>query len=326
MKKILLVGYYGFGNLGDELMRISIKKFLKRENYQVVELLPKEVKYENAYSRFNIISVLNAISKSDIVICGGGGVLQDKTSFRSFMYYYLIFKISLFLRKPVIFFGNSFGPFKRYLSRILFKDLLRNKKLYIFSRDEVSYKYVKKYNNKAFIYTDPSIPILSEEKYEKKVQRKAVIVPRKFRSYVPVLLCLANQGFTNVVFAPFSPEDVPLAKRLSNFSVKKLKVSYCDVEDSISHIKQSELVISERFHGALIAAYFEVPFISLKDEKFRRFFHKYQKDYNGYAKGIIEASYKISKVKGIKLQVRKQMEEDAKEMYEKLKNLIHNLA
>ena len=326
MKKILLIGYYGYGNLGDELMRKSIKEFLIKENFEILELLPKSEKHDNSFKRFNFFSIIKALIKSDIVICGGGGILQDKTSLKSFLYYYFVFELSAFLGKPLIFFGNSFGPFKRYLSRKLFRNLLKNKKLYIFARDEISYNYVKRCNVKSYLGTDPAINFLKNVEIKPKKNGQVVIIPRKFKSYVPILLNLANQGFSEVVFVPFSPEDIPLAKKMSNFSVKGLKLSYISqIENAIEYIQQSEMVISERFHGSLIASYFGVPFVSIKDEKFRRFFHKYIKNYEGYAKDIVEASYKISIIKDYKIEVKEKMERDMEEMYEKLKKLVHNL-
>lgn len=326
MKKILLVGYYGYGNLGDELMRKSIKDFLINENFEILELLPKSKKENNSFERFNVFSIIKAILKSDIVICGGGGILQDKTSLNSFLYYYFVFKLSAFLGKPLIFFGNSFGPFKRYLSRKLFRNLLKNKKLYIFARDEVSYKYVKLCNQKSILGTDPAISFLKNVELKSKKNGQVVIIPRKIKTYVPVLLSLSNLGFTEVIFVPLSPEDIPLAKKLSNFSVKGLKLSYVSqVENAIEYIQQSEMVISERFHGSLISSYFGVPFVSIKDEKFRRFFHKYLKDYKGYAKDIVDASYKISVIKDYRIEVKEKMERDMEEMYERFKKLVHNL-
>lgn len=329
MKKILLIGYYGYGNLGDELMRESIKEFLNKENFKILELLPKKLANSgSSFSRFNLFSVFKALMTSNIVIYGGGGIFQDKTSFKSFLYYYLVFKFALFFGKPVIFFGNSFGPFNWILSRYLFKDILKSKNLYIFARDEVSYNYAKRYNPRTYLVTDPAIRKLTKIKPIDTKDKKAVIIPRKFKNYIPVLLSLSNEGFSEVVFVPFSPEDIQLAKKLSNFSVRGIKVSYCNqIEMAIDHIQQSKIVISERFHGSLISAYFGIPFISIKDEKFRRFFQKYFRNYQGYANDVVEASYKIPDIKGVKLgKVKESMDKDMEEMYEKFKSLVHNIS
>ncbi|MBO8160341.1 MAG: polysaccharide pyruvyl transferase family protein [Thermosipho sp. (in: Bacteria)] len=326
MKKVLLVGYYGFGNIGDELMRNSVKLFLKDEGFEIHELLPKKEESTISYNRFNFLSVLKAIKKTDVVVCGGGGVLQDKTSFKSFIYYYTVFRTALLFNKPVIFFGNSFGPLKRKITRHLFKKLLKNEKLYIFARDMVSFKYASRYNKKIYLGTDPAIPVLRNIENEKnKNTKKAVIIPRRIRSYVPILLSLVKEGFEEVTFVPFAPEDLALSKRLSNFSVKNLRVGYCEVNEAIKNILESSLIISERFHGALIAGYFGIPFISIKDEKFRRFFKKYFNDSKVYAKDILDASYKISEITGFKIEVKQAMEKDVEDMFEKFRILLRNI-
>lgn len=325
MKKILLVGYYGFGNFGDELMRVSIKEFLLEKNYYVYELLPKNNMNKNSYNRFNPISILKAILKADVIICGGGGVLQDKTSFKSLLYYYLIFRTVLLLNKPLIFFGNSFGPFKNYFSRHLIKNLFQNKKLYIFARDQVSYKYTKLFNKNTFLYTDPAIRKLSEISINNDKNninhKKAVIIPRKIKNYIPILFNLKQEGINEVIYIPFAPEDKFLAKKLSNFTIKGVRTRYS--ENIIEEITNSKIVITERFHGALISAFFEKPFISINDEKFRRFFWKYSKEKVFYARDLLDASIKITKVKSP--QVSRKMLEETNEMYKKLGDLILNL-
>lgn len=322
MKNVLLIGYYGYGNYGDELMRQSIKEFLIEKNYRVMELLPKEKKKLNEYNRFNPFSVIKAIIKSDVVICGGGGVLQDKTSFKSFMYYYLLFKTALLFGKPLIFFGNSFGPFYNYASRILMKNLLESKKLYIFARDPVSYRYAKNFNKNSFLCTDPGIRKLGSIKVESsKESNKAVIIPRRIKNYVPLLLTLKSQGINEVVYVPFSPQDEVLAKRLSNISIKGLNSRFSNL--IIEEISSSKIVVSERFHGSLVSAFLGKAFISVNDEKFRRFFNRYSSNNSHFAHDLFDASLKVKEL--VNPNIYKKMKEDAEEMYEKLEKLLVNL-
>ncbi|WP_233119538.1 polysaccharide pyruvyl transferase family protein [Thermosipho affectus] len=317
-KTILLVGYYGFGNFGDELMRKSIKTFLKGKNFNVLELLPKDKLSHGGYNRFNLVSVISAILKSDVVVCGGGGILQDKTSLRSFIYYYTIFKLSLLLKKPVVFFGNSFGPLNYYFSRVLLKDLLKNDNLYIFARDPVSYKFSKCFNENTYLCTDPGIMGLSDK--ELSFEKKAVIIPRKIKSYIPILFDLKRKGIKEVVFLPFSPEDVNLAKKLSNFSIKGLKMYF---SSDISEIFSSSIVISERFHGSLIAAFYGKPFVSIKDEKFRRFFSKYENNDTYFANNLFEVALKLKDIQPP--NISKKMKEECVQMYRMLEKLLLNI-
>ncbi|QTA38749.1 polysaccharide pyruvyl transferase family protein [Thermosipho ferrireducens] len=327
MKNLLLIGYYGFGNLGDEMMVSTIKDFLLSQGFNVNIPVPKEkILNQKQFNRFNILKLFENILKADAIICGGGGVLQDKTSFKSFFYYYSIFEFSLLMRKPVIFFGNSFGPVRKKLSMLLLKRLLKQKKLYIFARDPVSSKYASQHNSHTFLATDPAIRFLSKlDITPSKRTDTAVIIPRKFRSYIPVLLNLKHLGFKNIIFLPFAPEDEILAKRLANFSIKGLNMSFSKPEEAIEKITKASVIISERFHGSLTAAYFDIPFISVKDEKFRRFITPYLPVYPGFAFDILDAAKKIELVLNESFSLKGSLLEACEGMYTKFGELLHNL-
>ena len=94
MKRILLAGYYGFGNLGDEaILEMAIKQILEITDRKNITVLSgnKEVtnkKYNvNTIDRYNVFSIINQLMKSDALVFGGGSLLQDITSKRSIYYF-----------------------------------------------------------------------------------------------------------------------------------------------------------------------------------------------------------------------------------------------
>ncbi len=139
--KVLLVGYYGYENFGDELMLKSIQDFLDKVQIEYVITMPHKVS-ENTISRFNPFEVIPAIVKSDAVVVGGGGILQDITSTRSFLYYYSFLEAALLFNKPIILFANSIGPVKKKFNRFLLRALLNHKNVFVFGRDPVTVRYV----------------------------------------------------------------------------------------------------------------------------------------------------------------------------------------
>ena len=86
-KKILLLGYYGFGNAGDELILLSllneIKHITPETRITVLSNNPHKTSRDygvRAVNRRNPLALVKEIWATDVVVLGGGGLLQDTTS------------------------------------------------------------------------------------------------------------------------------------------------------------------------------------------------------------------------------------------------------
>ena len=94
MSKIVISGYYGFANAGDEAMLTAIIKSL-RSTETAVELnvisgdpVGTAARHRVAsIHRFNPLEIVPALAGCDLLISGGGSLLQDVTSKRSLLYY-----------------------------------------------------------------------------------------------------------------------------------------------------------------------------------------------------------------------------------------------
>ena len=109
---ILISGYYGFGNLGDELILKNIRNELERRfpgaGITVLSSCPADTRHchgVNAISRWNPIRVSVAMWKSDLFILGGGGLIQDHTSSRSLLYYAGVLMLAWVFRVPSFLFS-----------------------------------------------------------------------------------------------------------------------------------------------------------------------------------------------------------------------------
>jgi len=146
MHKVLVSGYYGFGNAGDEaiLMAIveSMKKFNKNIKFTALSADPvstSSLHGINAVTRTSPLAVIRAIAQSDLVISGGGGLLQDVTSNRSIPYYLFIVYMAKKLNKKVMFYANGVGPVNREINKKLIR-IVGNMVDLITVRDEKSKK------------------------------------------------------------------------------------------------------------------------------------------------------------------------------------------
>ena len=130
MKKsfdVLLLGYYGFGNLGDELLCEAALSLLAshgvaKERVALLSATPRESESKfgvRAFNRWSIREILRACSASKSLLLGGGGLFQDSTSARSCFYYYAALRIARMLGLSIWAEGQSVGPLRGGLSRAL---------------------------------------------------------------------------------------------------------------------------------------------------------------------------------------------------------------
>ncbi|MFQ3550132.1 MAG: polysaccharide pyruvyl transferase CsaB [Armatimonadota bacterium] len=123
--KILISGYYGCANAGDEAVLAGIFEtfnLLKIDADIIVltsDIEDTKDKYPNAncVNKFSILKVIKEIKNSDIVISGGGSLLQDVTSKKSLQYYLLILRIAQFFKKKTMIYAQGIGPLKDASSR-----------------------------------------------------------------------------------------------------------------------------------------------------------------------------------------------------------------
>ena len=113
MSNIVISGYYGFGNAGDEAMLCAIIDAIRKEeadaHITVISGNPKETSKKhniNAVGTFSALGILKAIAHSDLVISGGGSLLQDATSIRNTYYYLSIMALAKLLGKKVMLYSQ----------------------------------------------------------------------------------------------------------------------------------------------------------------------------------------------------------------------------
>ncbi len=115
--RILVSGYYGFGNLGDEaLLEIIVAQLRTRFPLAEIDVLsaqPEETAHRlgvAATQRADIGLVRRALERADVVLSGGGGLLQNATSLKSLLYYAGIIRSAIKAGKKTMIFAQSIGP------------------------------------------------------------------------------------------------------------------------------------------------------------------------------------------------------------------------
>ena len=132
MYKILISGYYGFNNIGDEsILRTVIDNL--REKLPDVDITVLSQDPEQTAEKFGVKSVrrmslpdiFRAVGWCDLLLSGGGSLLQDATSGRSILYYLFILGLAQLLGRQTFIYSQGIGPISTPRNRRLTASILR---------------------------------------------------------------------------------------------------------------------------------------------------------------------------------------------------------
>ena len=122
--RVLMSGYYGFSNAGDDAILQSIHDGLARASGEIeVTVLshdPEQTRQRyglNALPSFNLPRLWHAVGQCDVLLSGGGSLLQDRTSTRSILYYLSVIRMAQLRGKKVMLYANGIGPVGRPANR-----------------------------------------------------------------------------------------------------------------------------------------------------------------------------------------------------------------
>jgi polysaccharide pyruvyl transferase CsaB len=160
-KQVLVSGYYGFDNLGDEAILeeliCELKEFCAPENIVILSNNPEQTEAKFAVksiNRWKLLDSARAMLQSKLFISGGGGLFQDSHSTGSVVYYGGQILLARALGAKTLVYAQGLGPLHRKLSRTLtsFFFKLVNK---ISVRDQKSQQMLKNWNIESELTADP---------------------------------------------------------------------------------------------------------------------------------------------------------------------------
>jgi polysaccharide pyruvyl transferase CsaB len=117
---VVVSGYYGFGNAGDELILAALCRALAGHEVTVLSADPAATRREHgvgAIARTDLAGIARAVARCDLLVSGGGGLLQDATGPGSIPYYLGVIVLGRLLRRPVMVYAQGIGPLRRGWAR-----------------------------------------------------------------------------------------------------------------------------------------------------------------------------------------------------------------
>lgn len=264
MKNILVSGYYGFDNFGDEAILAVLLEHLKGQKVTVLSADPEKTGMThnvNSINSFNSELILKRLNQFDVLISGGGSLLQNVTSMKSLIYYCGLIYLFAALGKDVVIFAQGIGPIKGLGATLITKIALKRCK-YISVRDERSLNLLKSWGIDANLVCDP---IFQMNIPNPNRTRKVGIQLRKFDTLTDklfdeivkqVALRFSDREIELIAFQ--DSDDIGISQVFLNKLRKKHPtinakiVSNLTIPQLIERVGEYDYLIAMRFHACLL--------------------------------------------------------------------------
>ena len=280
----LLCGYYGFGNMGDDiLLRSAIERARSELPHISLGALTQSPRRDGA--RFGVtcksrrlpLSVLNC----KYLIFGGGTLFQEDTSLRSLCYYSLLLLSAKARGAKIYLWGNGLGRPRSRFGRALTSRCL-DRADYIGLRDKNSLALARSLTQSPNIFLEndlaASTPPCTRERADFLLAGLfgtygapppfIIVAPRKkgnLASLTGVLKRAKARGLRLVFVAMCPKSDLPLTRALCKKTGGRI-LSGIGYSDLVGIARQSRGVYSMRLHAIIAARAAGVPFRSFSSD------------------------------------------------------------
>ncbi len=294
MTKILISGYYGFNNIGDDAILTtvvnSIRQSIDDADITVLSNSPKDTSEKfgvKALPRMSMKNIIKAVKGCDILISGGGSLLQDATSRISILYYLFIIRLAIMLKKKIFIYSQGIGPINSKFNRKLTASCLKRVDC-IAVRDEKSARFLKEIGVPEENVDISADPVLRLQKADTSKGREILesigcstddgrikvgfavksddTNPEYINELERSIRWLHKEKNADCILIPFHYEQdnkviTELSERLGNdvFSVTDKHLS----DEMLSIIGNMDVLVGVRLHSLIYAAVMDVPSIGI---------------------------------------------------------------
>lgn len=303
---MVLSGYYGFDNSGDDALLKAVIDNVRKEKPDtkilVLSKKPKETMEEhNVYSinRYDFFAIIQYLKRARLFVYGGGSLIQDITSTQSLIYYTFLLKFAKHYGLKLMVYGNGIGPITKK------HNISRAKKAlsicdYISLREPESLEEVKRLGvnlDKVSVKlsVDPvfTIEVETGKDMKKVFDNENIDVSKAYFAVSCRTWRYNDVNFTTKmakiideksikynlipIYVPMHPNDYSILKEIiSKSDVEHVLLSKVyDVGQLMSIISITKFTMSMRLHTLIYAVSTGVPIIGLVYDPKVKFFVKY---------------------------------------------------
>jgi len=304
--KIMISGYYGFNNTGDEAILKSMVRAFKEKipRIKMVVLSHSPLQTSQTYqvkaiNRLHLIDIMRCLRDTNLFISGGGGLLQDSTGKGwSILYYLGLILAAKIFKVPVMIYAQGIGPVNKQINKKLIKWIL-NKVDLITVRDNFSKELLENLGvvkPSIYVNSDP-VFLLKKKNINHTIDNypciQKLINPddrlligvsiREYKSngsdsksiFAQAADYLIENYQAKIIFLPFQfDEDVHISEEILSLMKNQadvLKVKL-EPEELLSLLTRLSLVVGVRLHSIIFSSMANIPFIALNyDPKVKYF-------------------------------------------------------
>jgi polysaccharide pyruvyl transferase CsaB len=291
---ILISGYYGFGNLGDEAILESIiselEKTVSKENIVVLSNDPQRHRKTYgvaAVDRWKLASLVELLPKAKLFISGGGGLFQDTNSPGSTIYYGGQIALARAFGAHPFIFAQGLGPLNSAAGRVATRLAAKLSKD-VTVRDKASLAMLTNWKVKAELTADPVWTLEETDLPESVIKQidtvrsgKGLTVGLSLRNshnfsdarreLLLATLLKALPEDASLVLLPLQkeqdlPQLEPFMKAWQSAGRKALLLDVSTLERPsqwVSLMRQFDLVVAMRLHALIFALKEGVPVMGL---------------------------------------------------------------
>lgn len=356
-KKILIAGFYGAYNLGDELMLQTLLSYIPKDMLKSVTVLL----YRNQmYDQLNLppVNFLHypctffdydfLAKRFDVLIWGGGAIIDDTyyTSRRTNLLGNMLIDLSdRFIKfdKKIAAIGLSAS---RQLTNIQYIEKLKfiaEKADYFSVRDKLSAELLKNYGIKN-ITEIPDIVFASKywETHKQFIQKKdvdcvgiSIVCQNETTEILNKLLDMINAEFGNectiklIPFFHLNENDVVFYKKFKDNLNNPKQVVICEYNNSIEEVckevDSTDIMINMRYHAMLISQMLGKPSLNIMYELSPHYYNKVTHIINEF--GTIENMVTLSDFTNKEFKELKSLKRpiDRYDLYEKASRKIEEI-
>jgi polysaccharide pyruvyl transferase CsaB len=295
MDRVLVCGYCGGINVGDEAIIATLANFLSEKfDYRVAILsgdpaasrhyIGEQFEYVQSFyprkagAHPSLLALVPAVKSCKAVFFAGGGLIQDVHSTSLLEHITLIAELAHSLGIPVFSLGIGAGPIRTEKGKALGKRFLfANSSIYL--RDEYSASYLRAlYENFDYEYfkvQNDTITLLGQRERDSNNNKLIGICFRDWSGFerewlLSICEKLAADG-CKLIFMAYESVDMEIYCFLRDRLGEAIVISdESTLENSLNTIAKLDALLSMRLHANIFAMLYSVPFVALSyDEKLR---------------------------------------------------------
>ena len=285
--RYLLVGNYGVGNLGDEMLREYFLKTYPETEWIVVSgnnsefgtLLHGSGQVRNSELPrlpFGLRSLftpwwktLSALRKCEGIIFGGGTLFTDVESIMAPLLWWWHALWAQIFRRRIILAFQGIGPFHTRIGEWCAQWVVTRADTVIV-RDRESLRRASAWNKKCIQSFDPVFSVFPKQKHGDRSQKLFIVIPRanspeSFQMFVRELYEKRKSEWGGARIISLEPEasgERGVCESLKSALSAEIVLPKSPTE--LEHaLQDAAFVVTQRYHGAIAALGMDIPFLAV---------------------------------------------------------------